>query len=52
MENVSPIAKYVLITPWCTADKLECYNALVLLAHVSGMPNSAVSFFGFSYQFE
>ena len=45
MNNLSPIAKYVFITPWCPVNKLEWYSVIILSAHISGMANSAVSFF-------
>ena len=44
MKNLSPIVKYVFITPWCLANKLEWYNVIILLAHISGMANNVVSF--------
>ena len=46
MKNLSQIVKYVFITPWCPANKLEWYNIIMLSAHVSGIANSAVSFLG------
>ena len=46
MKNLSPIVKYIFITPWCHTNKLEGYNVIILLAKVSGIANSTVSFLG------
>ena len=40
------IVRYVLITPWCPANRLELYSAIILFAHISGMANTAVSLSG------
>ena len=34
------------MTPWCPANKLEWYKAIILSAHVSGTACTAVSFSG------
>ena len=44
MKNLSLIVKYVLLTPWCPANKLEWYKVIILLAHISGTARTAVSF--------
>ena len=46
MKNLSPIVKYVFITPWCPVNRLERYSVIILLAHISDIANSAVSFSG------
>ena len=46
MKTLSPIVKYIFITHWCPENKLECYNVIILLVHVSVMANSVVSFSG------
>ena len=40
------VVKYVFITPWCPADKLEWYKIIILLTHISGIASNAVSFSG------
>ena len=37
MKNLSPIVKYVFITPICPANRLELYNAIILSVHISGI---------------
>ena len=44
MKKLSLIDKYVFITPWCHADRLEWYRVIILSAHVSGIARTAVSF--------
>ena len=46
MKNFSLILRYVVITPWCPANKFVWYSTMVLSAHVSGMANSTVSLSG------
>ena len=46
MKNLSLIVKYVLMTPWCPANKLEWYKGIILSAHISGTARTAVSFSG------
>ena len=47
------MVKYVLIAPWCPANKLEWYKAMVLLsAHVSGIAYTAASFSGVTSYFK
>ena len=46
MKDWSPILKYVFITLWCPANRLEWYKGIILLAHILGMANNAVSFSG------
>ena len=46
MKKLSIIVKYVLMTPWCPANKLEWYKVIILSAHVSGTARTAVSFSG------
>ena len=46
LNNISPIVKYVFITPWCNANRLKWYKVIMLLAHVSGIANNAVSLLG------
>ena len=38
--------KYVLMTPWCPANKLEWYSVMILSMHASGTARTAVSFSG------
>ena len=46
MKNLLLIGKYVLMTPWCPANKLEWYRVMILSVHVSGTARTAVSFSG------
>ena len=46
MKNLSLIVKYVLITPWCPANKLEWYKVIILSVHVFGTARTAVFFSG------
>ena len=46
MKNLSLIVRYVFITPWCPANKLVWYSAMILSAHISGMANSTLSLSG------
>ena len=46
MKNLSLIVKFVLMTPWYPANKLEWYTVMILSAHISGTARSAVSFSG------
>ena len=34
------------MTPWCPANKLECYKVIILSTHISGTVRTAVSFSG------
>ena len=45
-EKFSLIVRYVSMTPWCLANKLELYRVIILSAHVSGIVRTAVSFSG------
>ena len=45
-KNLSLTVKYVLITLWCPANKLEWYKAIILSTHVSGIAYTAVSLSG------
>ena len=44
MKNLSLIVKYLFITPWCPANRLEWYRVMILSVHVSGTARTAVSF--------
>ena len=46
MKNLSPMAKYIFIMPWCPANRLEGYIVIILSAHVSGIANNVVSLSG------
>ena len=46
MKNLSLIVKYVLMTPWCPANKLEWYKVIILSACISQTARTAVSFYG------
>ena len=46
MKNMLLIVKYVFMTPWCPANKLEWYKVMILSVHVSGTARTAVSFPG------
>ena len=46
MRILSLIVKYVLMTPWCPANKLEWYKVMILSAHVSGTARTTISFSG------
>ena len=46
MKNLSLIVKYVFMTPWCLANRLEGYRVMILSVHVSGTARTAVSFSG------
>ena len=46
MKDLSLIVKYVLMTPWCPANKLEWYKVIILSVHVSRTARTAVSFSG------
>ena len=46
MKNMLLIVKYVFMTPWCPANKLEWYKDMILLGHFSGTARTAVSFSG------
>ena len=46
MENLSPIVKYVFITPLWPANKLQWYNVIFLSVHTSGITNNNTSFSG------
>ena len=48
IKNLSDIVKYVLITPWWSANKLEWYKAIIWSTHTSGMANTAFSFSTFN----
>ena len=48
MKNLSLIVKYVSMTPWCPANKLEWYKVIILSGHISGTARTAVSFSGVS----
>ena len=41
---LSLIVKYVLILPWCPANKLESYSVIILSTHASGTVRTTVSF--------
>ena len=41
------IVKYILITPWCPANRVEWYRITILSLHTSGMANTASSLPGF-----
>ena len=43
MKNLSLIVKYVFITPWCPANKLECYRVITLSTHDSETARTAAS---------
>ena len=43
MKNLSLIVKYVFMTPWCPANRLEWYRVMILSVHVSGTAKTAVS---------
>ena len=43
---MSFIVKYHLIMPWCPANKLKWYKAIILLTHITGIANTAISFPG------
>ena len=45
-RNLSLTVKYVFMTPWCPANKLEWYKVIILLVHISGTSRTAVSFSG------
>ena len=40
---MSLIAKHILITPWCPANKLELCRVMILSVHVSQIARTAVS---------
>ena len=46
MKNLSLIVKYVLMMPWCPANKLGWYKVIILSVHISGTARTAVSFSG------
>ena len=46
MKNLSLIVKYVLMTPWCPANKLKWYKVIILSVNISGTVRTAVSFSG------
>ena len=46
MKNLLLIVKYVLVMPWCPANKLEWYRVIILSVHVSGTAKTAVYFSG------
>ena len=47
MKNLSLIVKYVFMTPWCPANKLEWYKVIILSVHISsGTARTVVSFSG------
>ena len=48
IKNLSDIVKYVLITSWWPASKLEWYKAIIWSTHTSGMANTAFSFSTFN----
>ena len=35
MKNLLLIVKYVFMTPWCPANRLEWYRVMILSVHVS-----------------
>ena len=46
IKNLSAMVKYVFITTWLPANKLEWYSVIIWSAHISGIANSAYSFSG------
>ena len=46
MKNLLLIVKYVLMTPWCPANKLELYKIMILSEHVFGTARTVISFSG------
>ena len=46
MKNLSLIVKYVFVTPWCPANKLEWYRVIFLSTHAYGTARTAVCFSG------
>ena len=46
MKNLLLIVKYVFMTPWCPANRLEWYRVMILSVHISRTARTAVSFSG------
>ena len=46
MKKLSLIVKYIFMTPWCPANRLEWYKVMILSVQVSGTARNAVSFSG------
>ena len=46
IKNLSLIVKYIFMTPWCPANKLEWYRVIILSVHTSEPASTAVSFSG------
>ena len=46
MKNLLLIIKYVFMTPWRPANKLELYKVMILSVHISATARTAVSFSG------
>ena len=46
MKNMSPVVRYVFITPWYPANRLEWYRLMILSTHISGIAKSTASLSG------
>ena len=45
-KNLSLIVKFLFISSWCPANKLDWYKVIILLAHDSGICSNDFSFLG------